>query len=476
MNHFHTRSVAIVLTLMLAPCIAMHVSAQDTALDSIATLRKALRSNPKELAILLQLGRLYTTVDSTDRATVIYTQATELAPSDARTWEGLADTYFKQNIPTMAALQYEKALGLDSIRPDIRYKLARCYIKDQRYGDAGDMYLVLLRQDSTNTAAMLDLGKLFFAARQPGNAATWLGRYLTANPAATDIRPLYMESLYASRQFKAAEAVAEQVLVAQPQHMRALRVLADVAYAASAWQRAIDAYARLRTVDTLSRDDLHQLARAIVQSGRDSLAVSVYEDSLAKDSTDGDALGELGSVFMRMRNYERAAATFERRFRLDPHAVSAYVNYALSNMAQTKWEAARIALVAVIILKPEYVQGHLFLARCYAQMDSTREAHREYESVITLTTGSEEKYRGERAEAFSMVGFSLLLDKKYAQSIEALTTSIKLKDDNPQTRLWRAQAWALSGRRDDAIREYKAVLKLDPKNKDARKGLELLGQ
>jgi hypothetical protein len=31
-------------------------------------------------------------------------------------------------------------------------------------------------------------------------------------------------------------------------------------------------------------------------------------------------------------------------------------------------------------------------------------------------------------------------------------------------------------RKDDAVREYKEVLKLDPKNKDARKGLDMLAQ
>ena len=258
--------------------------------------------------------------------------------------------------------------------------------------------------------------------------------------------------------------------------MRALRISADVAFGTGDWPYVIEATTRLRAVDTLRVDDLQQLAKARVQTGSDSLAALVYEEALTIEPDNGDLLGDLGSVYMRMRTYDRAAAVFERRFQKDPDAVSAYVNYALSSMAQTRWEAARTALLTVIERKPDYVQGHLFLARCFAQMDSTRQAQREYDAVVALTAGQDEKYRTERAEAFGMIGFAHLLDKRYPQAIESLTTSIKLKDDNAQYRLWRAQAWALAGKRDDAVREYKVVLKLDPKNKDARKGLELLGQ
>ena len=40
--------------------------------------------------------------------------------------------------------------------------------------------------------------------------------------------------------------------------------------------------------------------------------------------------------------------------------------------------------------------------------------------------------------------------------------------------LWLAQAFVFTNKNDDAIKEYKKVLQLDPKNADARKGLKLL--
>jgi hypothetical protein len=42
--------------------------------------------------------------------------------------------------------------------------------------------------------------------------------------------------------------------------------------------------------------------------------------------------------------------------------------------------------------------------------------------------------------------------------------------------LWLAQTFALTNRQDEAVAEYKIVLKLDPKNKEAKKNLALIEQ
>jgi tetratricopeptide (TPR) repeat protein len=109
-------------------------------------------------------------------------------------------------------------------------------------------------------------------------------------------------------------------------------------------------------------------------------------------------------------------------------------------------------------------------------MDSLAQAKRMCEKVVKLAGSSPTTYKAEMAEAHGYIGFALLLDKKYPEASEALTASIRLVDNNPQTRLWRAQAYALAGKQEEAVAEYKIVLKLDSQNKEAKKNLELLTQ
>jgi tetratricopeptide (TPR) repeat protein len=189
-----------------------------------------------------------------------------------------------------------------------------------------------------------------------------------------------------------------------------------------------------------------------------------------------EVYSDLGTVYMRQRQFDKAAVVFEKKFTQDSTAVSAYVNYALSNMALQKWNLSRVALYRALKLKPDYVQGHLFLARTLMQMDSLASAKKTCEKIVKLAGASPATYKTELAEAHGYIGFALLLEKKYPEASEALTASIKLIDNNPQTRLWRAQAYALAGKSEDAVAEYKVVLKLDPQNKEAKKNLALFAQ
>jgi tetratricopeptide (TPR) repeat protein len=85
------------------------------------------------------------------------------------------------------------------------------------------------------------------------------------------------------------------------------------------------------------------------------------------------------------------------------------------------------------------------------------------------------KYRTELAEAHGIIGLDLLIDKRLEPALNSFNTSIRLKDNDAQTRLWRAQTYFSLNRREEAAKEYKAVLRLDPKNKTAKEDLEKLG-
>jgi cytochrome c-type biogenesis protein CcmH/NrfG len=82
-----------------------------------------------------------------------------------------------------------------------------------------------------------------------------------------------------------------------------------------------------------------------------------------------------------------------------------------------------------------------------------------------------------------MIGLSIMVDKKtteeeskkkWENAITVLKKSITYKEDVGQTHLLLGQCYQNSNKKDDAIREYKRALKLDPKNKEAKKGLEML--
>ena len=108
--------------------------------------------------------------------------------------------------------------------------------------------------------------------------------------------------------------------------------------------------------------------------------------------------------------------------------------------------------------------------------DSLQSSRRAYEEWLKLIPPAEEsKYKKELAEAYKNIGVAFLVDKKYQESIAPLTKSTKYKDDDDDTWTRLGQSNAMLGNKEDAIQAFRKAFKLNPKNKEAKKGLELLG-
>ncbi len=450
--------------------------AQKNLVEARNTLKAGFKQNKQSALLFLVQGETLVAGDSLDKALVAFAQAANAGPNNPAPYEAQADIYLKQSGTGMAILNYEKAITLDSLNARLLHKLAKVYMGERQYSDAVRVYQKIIQQDTTNQVAMFELAKLYFAAKKYPNVAQLMSVYVRRHPDSNEAWWLYLDAVYLSKQYREVFKPAQKILQAEPKSAKALRMVAQAHFELREYDPAVTFYQKLRQVEALPPEDLKRLGKAYIETKRDSLAALAWEEAIRAGGNYVEIYSDLGGIYMRQRQFDKAAAIFEKKFRQDSTSVSAYLNYALSNMAQQKWEPARQALYRALSLKPDYVQGYLFLARCLVQMDSLSQAKRTSETLVKQAGKSAGTYKSEIAEAQGIIGVSFLLDKRYPEAIEVLTASIKLVDNNPQTRLWRAQSYALAAKHEEAIAEYKVVLKLDPQNKEAKKNLALLTQ
>ncbi len=437
-------------------------------------LTKGRQSTKNNAEVLHQFGLLYLAMDSTNQAVVAFSQAKEANTKYAAPFEGLGDAYLKMGSAGMAILQYESYTKMDSTNSNLLEKLARTYHRERQYTKAAMTYFKVAQLDTTNSEVLFTLGRLYFQAKQYGNASRVFQTYVKRFPASAEGWALYMESLYMNKQYKDARDAAEKVRQNEPNSKKALAVIAHAQYELKEYDKAVQTYQQLAKIDTLGLENEKRLGKAYAANKQDSLAAITLEKVLRSDTSQTDLYNDLGTIYMRSRKYHKATAMFEQRFKRDPNATTAYINYALSAMALGRWDSARIALLKVTSLRPDYIPGQVALARTYSQIDSLKRAARVYEKVVQLADTAVVKYRVELAEAHGIIGVNHLIDKKLEAALDELNTAIRLKDDDPQTRLWRAQTlWSLK-RNDDALKEYKVVLRLDPRNKTAKEDMEKL--
>jgi tetratricopeptide (TPR) repeat protein len=227
-------------------------------------------------------------------------------------------------------------------------------------------------------------------------------------------------------------------------------------------------------VDTLRKDDLAIYLRCYQETKNDSMQVVVRRQIYQNDPTQSMQLYEIGKLYMRLKDYNAAAAAFKEHYQKDPDFINSYLNYASCQLFQKNYEEARVALRAAVERKPEHIRAHFMLGNALTLLDSTREARKEYETVLRLGEADEEANRNELAEAHANLGVQYLIDKQYEKAYEHLKIAVKLNDQIARYHLWLAQTCQNLNRRDEAVREYRATLKLDATNKEAKKGLEIL--
>ncbi len=426
--------------------------------------------------LLISLGNLLVKMDSLDAALVAFSRARELEPNNIGAYVGEAEVYAKQGVGPMAAQRYEKALEIDSTQTALLYTLANTYLKDRQYNDAARTYQRLINLEPQNDAARLELGRLYYRAKRWVLCASTLKDYFTrhASPP-TEQMSMYLEALMNSRQYKEALPIAQKLAKEDPKSVLALGSLARAQFEVKNYPASIENYNALALLDTLQIDDYRRLSFAYLDGKKDSLAVITLEKAIELDSTQPNLYGDVGNLWMRLKNWSRAAYMFEKRFTLDTTAIAAYINYGACMMQKDNFEAAASAFERAIAQRPDYPPSYTNLASCYFQMKRPEQGRQICEKAIEVVDTAKTRYRLELADAYRMIGLSFLLEKKWEDGVKNLKESIKYKDDAAQTWLLLGQGLQNTGTKNkEALEAYRRVLKLDPKNEAALKGVEIL--
>ena len=456
---------------------------QKNLIGAYASAKTGLKAKKREYPpLLVELGRVLLRADSSDAALVTFSRAKELDTANVPAYNGMGDAYLKQGVGPMATAQYEKSLDLDSTQVDLLYKLANVYLKERQYNDAGRTYNRLLSLQPNNDNARLELGRLYYRAKLWAKCAATLKDYFVRVPnPPKDVLSMYMEALYNSKQYKEALPASEKYLQSDAKSVLALRIAAVSQVEQKMYAQGVETYSRLTAVDTLTYDDLRKLGRAYRETKKDSLAALTLEKALKIDSTQAAVYGEVGSLWMGLKNWERAAAMFEKRFQLDTAAIGAYINYGACMMQLEEYDKAASAYERAIKQNPQYPPAYVRLASCYLQIfiqlkaqDKLAEGRQVAEKAIQVVDTAKTKYRLELTDAYRMVGLSFLLEKKWEEGVKNLRESLKYKEDEPQTWLMLGQGLQNMQKNKEAYDAYKRVLKLDPKNPAALKGVEAL--
>jgi tetratricopeptide (TPR) repeat protein len=444
------------------------------AQDQYEIASSAIKKNDFQKA--LDISRSLLSHDSTDQAIKILVELTAHDSTDKGGYISLGDAYSKMSVYELALGNYKHAETLDSTDIQIKFKIAETLYKQKSYTDAANKYLQVIAIDSNNTQAYDKLGELLYYAKQYQNAAFYLTKYLKFDQKNSKVYYFAANSLFTINNFEDAVKIAEQGLQNFPQN-NDLKRIESLSYAYLKKPEDAQRIADTTPDSLFSSRDNFVLGVGLLNAQKDSAAIVFLKKALDKDTSYVSKTSEIiARTYFSLQRYDSAVVYYSKKISVDPNNLSAYINKSICAYQVKNYDVARATLLEATQLKPDNIPTALWLARTYnAYKDSMDAATAAYKKVITLAQGSEDAHKDELAEAYGdFLGINDLIKKKYPSAIENLKLAVTFKPNEVRYHLWLAQAYALSGKKETAIPEYKKVLQLDPKNADAKKGLKLL--
>lgn len=499
---------------------------------ALTQFRRVVKLAPKNGAVASSYGKALLSADSIDAAILQLTRAKEYTPDDPSLYEALGDAFIKQNVVPMAVMNYQKAIELEPARTERRIKLASVFEKNRQYTEAVKEFDEIIKRDSGNADAYKQKGNIYVRAKMYKQAVPALRKYTELNPKSVEGSVLYTKALNGAGDSEGTVAEAKRSLKLDSNNVDVWRLLAQAEVEIKQYEDALKAYETLKRKKAFEASDEAQYGFSLFRLGRDDDAMKSLLAAVATDSMNCDAYFSLGSIYMKKRDYEKAAAMFDKRIECDPKSISlaAYLNGAASHMQIKNYPRTRELLTKTIELKPDFLQARLWLARYYTQVDSLDNARAEYEEVLQQIGSNTDKYKREAAEAHYLLGMYYFrkqqfgsaaesfrrasvygyedasmqltwgqamlqtLDRtgdpeanagKIQESIRHFRRTIDLEPGNAQGHLWLAQGLVQSRKEGDdkrnreiqeeACSELRKALKFEPRNEDAKKLMERIG-
>ena len=204
---------------------------------------------------------------------------------------------------------------------------------------------------------------------------------------------------------------------------------------------------------------LLQQALALHQQGQFAQGQALYEQVLAKDPKNFDALHLLGVLALQTQNPAAAADLIGQAIKVNPNHAAAYSNRGNALKSLKRLDEAVASYDKAIRLKPDYAEAHSNRGNALLDLKRLDEAIVSYDRAIKLKL--------DYAEAYSNRGNAFLELKLYEEAIASYDQAIKLKPDHAEAYYNRGVTLFELRRLEQAVASYDLAITARPNYAEA---------
>ncbi len=448
--------------------------------NALAQFKKAAKIAPKDCRVPTRYGSALAEagiLDGPEGAFVQLTRAQICDPKNPLVYIALGDAYLKQGVAALATINYKKALELSPNDIETQLKIARAHAKNRRYNEAVEAYEAAVKIDSTQFDPYFEAGKIFYRAKLWKQTAQFLNKAVRLRPNHVESASMYAQALAGAEIWSEAVKAGAIAVKLDSSNVDNWRAYAYALVETQDYKNAILAFTTLERHNAVKPEDYAKLSTALFRAGQEDKALEIGLKAVAADSTNCDPYFNLGFIYMKKQDYANASKMFEKKIACDPRSLTAYLNAGSSYMQVPKnLPRARELFLKAIELKPDFLQAKIWLARYYAEVDSTELMKQTYDEAIRLASEDKVKNKGILGEAYTQLGSYYFTKKNYGAAVDVFSKAAAAGVESSGLYLAWGQGLILTrgdnadeARRktDDAINRFRRSIQMDPCNAQA---------
>jgi tetratricopeptide (TPR) repeat protein len=375
----------------------------------------------------------------------------------------LGDAYLKVKDGGKAMTAYERAIQIDPKNALPLAKKGALYTSSRNYNEAEDAFKQAIAIDPKFAIAYHDLGELYYFAGQYDKALSTFQKYIDLAEATPETRAKYASFLFLTKNYDKALVEVQQVLKNDPSNTVMNRLQAYTLLELKQPEKALTAinnYMQKVDKSKLIAEDFEYYGRILNANKKFSEAADNLKKAIEMEPTKIELYQELAVAYAQQGEYEKAVEVYnKKRENAEPSNADFFYmgnNYMMAGesartagneqKAKDYFKKADETYANVTKSNPTYAPAHLWRAQANANIDPESLEGRAkpfYEEYIKLAMQEPEKNKAGLVQANYYLG---------------------------------AYYYLTAQDRENAVKHFQEVLKLDPKNEQATIALDQINK
>lgn len=399
----------------------------DTAsiIEQIEIYQKQLAADATRIDVRLQLAKIYLQIERYPYAINEYREVISSVDTMSKYAYALPDGFYGLGLAYIGLEKFDKsieafkrALQFAPDRAHIYAALGSAFASLHQYDNALETYKTAIKLQPDDAMIHHQLGNIHSKRGKRSNAIIHHQKAITLSPNLATAH--YQLGLLYSQENRLDEAIFAYK-VAYEKDSELIEALYNLA------QTHIRIGDRQEARNVMQLYDKQKVVVKPIQELRGALQRTTPPVKRAK------ILANIGRLYLKNENYEKAVLEYEKAIALNPQVVEAYNGVGIAYTMLNRFSDAIDAQQKALSLQPDFAEAHAGLGLIYLAQKKNALALKHYQQALALNQNSIENPKIKFEEEINLkIGLILINQKRYSEAVSAYQAVIELNKNNAE--------------------------------------------